>query len=91
VIEALACGLPVVAFDTGSLPELVGEGSGRVVAYGANPWKMETPDVAALVQAAEEVLIRQDTFRQAARARAEALFGLDQMVQAYLDQLLGNG
>jgi glycosyltransferase involved in cell wall biosynthesis len=91
VIEALACGLPVVAFATGALPELVAAGSGQVVAYGADPWKLEAPDVPALVRAAEEVLIDQMIYRQAARARAEILFGLDRMVQEYLDQLLENG
>ncbi len=89
VIEALACGLPVIAFDTGALPELVTGDSGRIVAYGADPWQLQAPDVGALVQAAEEVLWEQPVFRPAARARAETLFGLDQMVQAYLDQLLG--
>ena len=90
VIEALACGLPVVAFDTGALPELVAGNSGRVVPYGTNPWRLEAPDVPALVRAAEEVLNGQVIFRQAARKRAEAIFGLDQMVEAYLSQLSGN-
>ena len=34
VIEALACGLPVVGFDTGAVNELVIGDSGRVVSYG---------------------------------------------------------
>jgi glycosyltransferase involved in cell wall biosynthesis len=34
VIEALACGLPVLAFDTGALQELVVGDAGRVVPYG---------------------------------------------------------
>ena len=41
VIEALACGLPVVSFDTGALPELVTPGAGRVVAYGGDPWRLD--------------------------------------------------
>ena len=36
VIEALACGLPVVGFDTGSLSELVQGDAGGLVPYGAN-------------------------------------------------------
>ncbi|MGE5223351.1 MAG: glycosyltransferase family 4 protein, partial [Omnitrophica WOR_2 bacterium] len=36
VIEALACGLPVVAFDTGALPELVRDRAGMVVPYGGD-------------------------------------------------------
>jgi glycosyltransferase involved in cell wall biosynthesis len=88
VIEALACGLPVVGFDSGSLKELVTGDAGRIVPYGGNPWKLETPDISALADSAEEVLTKQDQFRAAARMRAESAFGLDQMVDAYLKVLL---
>jgi len=88
VIEALACGLPVIAFDTGALPELLQGDSGLVVPYGGDPWKLEPPDVPALAQAALAVLADQPRFRRAARLRAEAAFGLDRMVEKYLDVLL---
>ncbi len=88
VIEALACGLPVVGFDSGSLKELVTGDAGHIVPYGGNPWKLETPDISALAESAEEVLTKQDQFRAAARMRAESAFGLDQMVDAYLKVLL---
>jgi glycosyltransferase involved in cell wall biosynthesis len=88
VIEALACGLPVVGFDSGSLKELVTGDAGRIVAYGGNPWKLETPDISALAESAEDVLTKQDQFRATARMRAESAFGLDQMVDAYLKVLL---
>lgn len=88
VIEALACGLPVVGFDSGSLKELVDETAGCVVPYGANPWKLETPQVAALADSAQEVLSKQEQFRAGARKRAESILGLDQMVDAYLKVLL---
>jgi glycosyltransferase involved in cell wall biosynthesis len=88
VIEALACGLPVVGFETGSLHELVGEQAGRLVPYGSDPWKLEAPDVPTLAKAAVEILQNQERFRTAARARAEEIFGLDRMVDAYLKFLL---
>ena len=88
VIEALACGLPVVGFDSGSLKELVTGGAGCVVPYGGDPWKLETPDIPALADAAQEVLQKQDQFRRAARERAESAFGLDRMMDAYLKVLL---
>jgi glycosyltransferase involved in cell wall biosynthesis len=88
VIESLACGLPVIGFDTGSLKELVGDDAGCIVPYGANPWKLETPDVDALAASAGEVLEKQDQFRAAARRRAESAFGLDKMVELYLKVLL---
>ncbi|MBK6648192.1 MAG: glycosyltransferase family 4 protein [Anaerolineales bacterium] len=89
VIEALACGLPVIGFDTGSLKELVGGEAGVIVPYGANPWKLETPNIAGLAASAESVLEKQNQFRAAARRRAEEKFGLDAMVEAYLKVLLG--
>jgi glycosyltransferase involved in cell wall biosynthesis len=88
VIEALACGLPVIGFDSGSLKELVGDSAGVVVPYGANPWKLETPDISALALSAEKILLEQSQFRGAARKRAESEFGLDKMVESYLKVLL---
>lgn len=89
VIEALACGLPVIGFDTGSLRELVGEEAGCIVPYGANPWKLETPDAEALAVEAWEVIEKQSQFRAAARRRAESALGLDAMVDEYVKVLLG--
>lgn len=88
VIEALACGLPVVAFDTGSLKELVIGDAGRVVPYGSDPWKIEKPDIPALAEAAIEVLKNHSHFSQAARTHAESALGLDKMMDAYLKFLL---
>jgi glycosyltransferase involved in cell wall biosynthesis len=89
VIEALACGLPVAAFATGALPELVTGDSGRVVPYGGDPWKLDKPDIPALAEAAASILQDQKHFRSAARQRAVEAFGLDKMVDSYLDVLLG--
>jgi len=89
VIEALACGLPVVGFENGSLTELVTGDAGRVVPYGGDPWKIEKPDLSALAEAAQEILQDQPRFRRAARERAESALGLDEMVKDYLRVLLG--
>jgi len=90
VIEALACGVPVAAFNTGALNELVVGDAGRIAAYGGDPWQLDPPDVPALVEAALEILDDQERFRLAARARAEAAFGLDNMVDGYLQFLSGD-
>ncbi len=88
VIEALACGLPVLAFATGSLPELINQDTGRVVSYGGNYWNLETPDVPSLADAALEVLADLTTFSRNARRRAEEAFSLDRMVDQYLEALV---
>jgi len=89
VIEALACGLPVVSFATGSLPELIEGDAGLVVPWGSNFWRLEPPDISVLVDAAQRIFKEQVYFRQAARDRAETAFGLDQMVERYIEALLG--
>lgn len=88
VIEALACGLPVIGFDTGSLSELVQGDAGRLALYGANQWKLEQPNIQALTDAADEVLQDNDKFRKSAREHAEENLGLDKMVDKYLKVLL---
>jgi glycosyltransferase involved in cell wall biosynthesis len=85
VIEALACGLPVLAFDTGALKELVTNGSGRLSAYGGDIWRLEPPDVKSLADASVDVLKKNTKFRRAARALAEKRFGLDRMVDSYCE------
>ncbi len=87
VIEALACGLPVVAFDTGALTELVVGEAGRLVPYGGDPWRLEKPDIPTLAEAAAEVIRDNPRFRLAARAHAERSLGLDKMMDGYLTAL----
>jgi glycosyltransferase involved in cell wall biosynthesis len=71
VVEAMACGTPVVAYRRGSMPEVVDEGiTGYLI-----------EDVAG-APAAVEAAIRLD--RAAVSARAAARFGVDRMVDEYL-------
>ena len=89
VVEALACGLPVVSYATGSIPELIGQEGGIAVPYGANYWKLEAPQTEPLAKAAAEVLDKLEKFRVNARKRAEENFGLELMVDLYQKILLG--
>lgn len=84
VIEALACGLPVVGFDTGSLKELVVGDAGRLVPYGGDPWKLDPPDIHPLAKAAAEILNEPSRFKKAARLQAQSALGLERMVDDYL-------
>jgi glycosyltransferase involved in cell wall biosynthesis len=87
VIEALACGLPVVALDSGALRELVLADAGRVTPFGGDPWKLDPPDLDTLAQAAVEILENPGRYRTGARRRAEQAFGLERMVSEYLSAL----
>jgi len=71
VVEAMACGTPVIAFRRGSMPELVEEGTS-----GALPQDLE-----GAVGAVPSVL---QLDRGVIRARAVARFGRDRMVSDYL-------
>jgi glycosyltransferase involved in cell wall biosynthesis len=90
VIEALACGLPVVGYDTGALPEMLTGDAGRVARYGNDPWKLEKPNLHALADAASEILTDRARFSQAARERAETTFDIKKITQAYIQVLTGN-
>lgn len=90
VIEALACGLPVVAYDTGALAELVTPQAGVVAPYGANPWNLEPPHIPPLAHGLAHVLENQEKFRAGARARAEAAFDVRGMMEKYLEALFGH-
>jgi len=89
VIEALACGLPVLAYDTGALAEIVKDNAGAVVPYGSDHWSLQKPNIDYLVDAAIPILNENDKYRVAARNRAVTSFDLDVMVKGYLEELLG--
>ncbi len=84
VIEALASGAPVVAFDTGSLKELVTEEAGEIVNYGSDPWKIGYPDVRALSDSILKVAAEYESYSTAARKLAEERYSLEDMTEAYL-------
>jgi glycosyltransferase involved in cell wall biosynthesis len=84
VIEALASGVPVVGFDTGSLKELVDEGCGIVVPYGSDPWKLGYPDVDALRLAILKVQQNWKQYSVNARASAEKRFNISKIAESYI-------
>jgi glycosyltransferase involved in cell wall biosynthesis len=72
VVEALACGTPVIAFNRGSMPELIDPGvTGFLV-----------DNVDAAVDAIDRV---DEIDRAACRAAASARFTVDRMADRYLD------
>src|SRR5258705_6603042 len=71
VVEAMACGTPVLAYQRGSMAEIVDEG---VTGYLAH-------DIESAVKALHAAVLLD---RAAVRARAVARFGVDRMVEDYL-------
>ncbi|MBQ6520930.1 MAG: glycosyltransferase family 4 protein [Anaerolineaceae bacterium] len=89
LIEAMACGTPITGFDTGAVKDVTGD-AGIIVPYGSNPWKLETPDVSPLVDAAEKLICDNSSYRRAARARAESTFPIEKMAEAYINFCLSD-
>lgn len=85
VIEALSCGSPVVAFDTGSLKELVPPEAGIIIPYGSDPWKLDYPDAKALSLAILNIFQKWDKFSQGARSTAEKYFDENLIFKSYLE------
>ena len=71
VVEAMLCGTPVVAYDRGSMPEIVEDGVTGVLAH----------DVDSAVRAVARAT---GLDRAACRAAAERRFSADRMVDDYL-------
>ena len=71
VVEAMACGTPVIAFRRGSMPELIDE--------GRTGFLVDTTE-----QAVAAVGLARHVDRQAIRNVAVARFGVDRMVDEYL-------
>jgi glycosyltransferase involved in cell wall biosynthesis len=88
VIESMASGTPVIAFDTGALPELLEKSGGIVVPYEGDPWQIETPDIPSLAEGALSILNNLEEYRKSARERAESAFDLESMVDQYVEFML---
>jgi N-acetyl-alpha-D-glucosaminyl L-malate synthase BshA len=76
-LEALSCGVPVLAYRVGGIPEVVTDDVGRLVA----PF-----DIDALAEAALDVLSNpglRDALGRGARARAEARYHRDAAIDRY--------
>jgi glycosyltransferase involved in cell wall biosynthesis len=76
VVEAMACGTPVIAFNRGSMPELI--------ASGVTGFLVDDIDGAVAAVTASSTLDR-----TAIRAHAVERFGVERMVDAYIDVYRG--
>ena len=76
-IEALACGTPVITYNTGGSPEAVDENTGMVIKKG---------DVAGLKAAVDVILNNgKEFYTNNCRARAESLYNKENRFGDYVD------
>ncbi len=74
-MEALACGTPVITFDTGGSPEIIDETCGRVV---------PCDDIEALIRVIEEATLNRTMTKENCLKRAQN-YREEMMCEAYLD------
>jgi glycosyltransferase involved in cell wall biosynthesis len=89
VIEAMACGLPVVYAASGGTPELVGADAGIGVRHPESWERDEPPSPEALAAAVSKVLGDRETYATAARKRAVERFGLGPWLDRHAELFAG--
>lgn len=85
VIEAMACGLPVVYPASGGVVELVGDEAGIGVPHPDSWERDEPPSAEALAGAVDGVLADLDRYRDAARRRAVERFALGPWLERHAE------
>ena len=85
VLEAMACGLPVVYPASGGTVELVGDEAGVGVPHPVSWERDEPPRPEALADAVRDVLSGRDRFAEAARRRAVERFALGQWLDRHAE------
>lgn len=83
VVEAMACGLPVIYSDSGGVPELVGSEAGIGVFAPVDWEKVHPPEPEKMADAVIAVLSTYGVYSSAARCRAEESLDVQQWLEAH--------
>jgi glycosyltransferase involved in cell wall biosynthesis len=83
VIEAMACGVPVIGSRSGGLPELVGDDGGELIDVPLSWDRAAYPTPPEFAAAVGRIMRDWLQRSQAARARAERLFSSNHWVEAH--------
>jgi glycosyltransferase involved in cell wall biosynthesis len=83
VVEALACGVPVVGSRSGGLPELAGDEGGELLQVPLDWWRAGYPPARRCAAAIGRILREWPQRSAAARARAERLFRKEAWLEAH--------
>ena len=87
VIEAMASGIPVVGYDTGSMKELVSKEAGILKKYDGDVRNLDIPSVDVLVQSIKDIILSYPEYRLGARKNAVDRFDINEVSNLYLNIL----
>ncbi len=85
VIEALACGVPVIGSRSGGMPELLGDEGGELIDVPLSWDRSAYPQPEEMAAAVEKIMRDWPERSRCARVRAERLFDARQWVAAHRD------
>jgi glycosyltransferase involved in cell wall biosynthesis len=89
VIEALACGLPIIYSDTGGVPELVGPDAGVALPCAEDWERAHVPDATDIADALMRVAGDDGTMAATARRRAVERFDIANWIERHRQVFVG--